>query len=577
MCLGLGLGYICTMENFIVSARKYRPVTFHSVVGQEAITGTLKNAIRNNQLAQAFLFCGPRGVGKTTCARILAKTINCFNLSADTEPCNACESCTSFNQNASFNIHELDAASNNSVDDIRALIDQVRFAPQVGKYSIYIIDEVHMLSTAAFNAFLKTLEEPPAHAIFILATTERHKILPTILSRCQVFTFSRIKVDDIARHLAYVASSEKIEAEPDALHVIAQKADGGLRDALSMFDQIVSFSGGAGITYERAIENLNVLDYEYYFRLTDDLWAGNYSDALILFSTVLEKGFDGANFLAGIAEHFRNLLVCQDAVTLPLLEVSAGVKSRYQTQSQQCKPVQLINGLDLVSKAEQGLKQCKNQRLNIELALLQLSLINTQQEEKKSPELSAAPAQDAVPKPNPTATPAPAEKNPVLNFRGSVPLKTVSINQHLKKNEPVVKVESEEVKTHSVIEDLPRKHFELADLQAVWKQYCDQLLASGRNSMQGTLTLHEPELGDNYQVVYRIHNDSQLRELELEKPDLVGFLRKQLQNFNLQFTIEKTESNKSFRPFTPDEKFKAMEERTPALSILKAKIGLQPE
>ncbi len=564
------------MENFIVSARKYRPVTFQSVVGQENITGTLKNAIRNNQLAQAFLFCGPRGVGKTTCARILAKTINCFNLTADTEPCNTCESCTSFSLNASFNIHELDAASNNSVDDIRALIDQVRFAPQVGKYSIYIIDEVHMLSSAAFNAFLKTLEEPPAHAIFILATTERHKILPTILSRCQVFTFNRIKVDDIARHLAYVATSEKIDAESDALHVIAQKADGGLRDALSMFDQIVSFSGGTGVTYERAIENLNVLDYEYYFRLTDDLWAGRYSEALLLYNTILEKGFDGANFLSGLAEHFRNLLVCQDTVTLPLLEVSAGVKSRYQTQSQQCHPVELIRALDLVSKTEQVLRASKNQRLNIELALLQLSMIHTAPEEKKNPELTQAPVA-ASQSSTPAATAAPVEKKPVLNFRGSAPLRTVSISQHLKKNETLTTDQQTEVETHSITEELPNQHFDLDALKVVWKAYCDQLLQNGRNAMLGTLTLSQPELLENYCVKYQVHNESQLRELEMEKSELVGFLRKQLRNYSLEFRLEKTEYTKSFRPFTAEEKMRAMEEKNPHVSVLRQKLGLQPE
>ncbi len=562
------------MENFIVSARKYRPVTFHSVVGQETITSTLKNAIRINQLAQAFLFCGPRGVGKTTCARILAKTINCFNLSADTEPCNACESCTSFNQNASFNIHELDAASNNSVDDIRALIDQVRFAPQVGKYSIYIIDEVHMLSSAAFNAFLKTLEEPPAHAIFILATTERHKILPTILSRCQVFTFNRIKVDDIANHLAFVAKSEKIEADPDALHVIAQKADGGLRDALSMFDQIVSFSGGTSITYDRAIENLNVLDYEYYFRLTEDLWAGRYSEALLLFNTVLEKGFEGSNLISGLAEHFRNLLVCQDAVTLPLLEVSAGIKSRYQTQSQQCSPVELIRALDLLSKTEQNLRMSKNQRLNIELALLQLSMIQVSPEEKKNPEIrSSIPSTPVIPN-----IPVPEiEKKPVLNFRGNAPLRTVSINQHLKKGNTADQEKKQVEVTHSVTEEIPNQHFELNDLKRVWKSYCDQLLVEGRKAMLGTLTLSEPELAENYKVKYQVHNDSQLRELELEKPNLVGFLRKELRNYSLDFILDKSESTKTFRPYTAEEKLKAMEERNPSFGILRQKLGLQPD
>ena len=563
------------MENYIVSARKYRPVTFKSVVGQETITSTLKNAIRNNQLAQAFLFCGPRGVGKTTCARILAKTINCFSLSQDTEPCNACESCQSFNLNASFNIHELDAASNNSVDGMRALIDQVRFTPQVGKYSIYIIDEVHMLSTQAFNAFLKTLEEPPAHAIFIMATTERHKILPTILSRCQVFTFNRIKVEDIANHLNYVAQSEQIIADADALHVIAQKADGGLRDALSMFDQIVSFSGGNNVTYSQAIENLNVLDSDYYFRLTDFLWDGNYSEALLLFNDVLEKGFDGGNFLAGIAEHFRNLLVCQDTITLSLLEVSAGIKNKYQSQSQKCNPVQLIRALDLLSKTEQTLRGSKNQRLNIELALLQLSLVKTPIEEKKNPEPIVKPIEKAV-EISSTETSTP-EKKPVLNFRGSVPLKTVSINQHIKKKEIPLVDEKEIIETHSIVEDTPQQHFELNELKNVWKSYCDQLHKTGRMAMLGTLTLSEPALHADYKITYEVHNDSQMRELELEKPDLIGFLRKQLKNYTLDFSIEKSEASKSFKPYTSEEKLKAMEDRNPNVRFLRQKLGLQAD
>ncbi|MEO6850555.1 MAG: DNA polymerase III subunit gamma/tau, partial [Mucilaginibacter sp.] len=308
------------MENFIVSARKYRPSTFESVVGQQHITNTLKNAIKNNQLAQAFLFCGPRGVGKTTCARILAKTINCENLQPNGEACGVCNSCVSFQNGNSFSIHELDAASNNSVDDIRSLIEQVRIPPQTGKYKIYIIDEVHMLSLAAFNAFLKTLEEPPHYAIFILATTEKHKILPTILSRCQIFDFNRIRVEDMARHLASIAEKEQISYEADGLHIIAQKADGGLRDALSMFDQIVSFSDG-NVTYRTVIDNLNILDYDYYFSIIDSLLKEDTAGTLLLFDEILSKGFDGSHFISGLSEHFRNLLVSKDTVTLKLLEV----------------------------------------------------------------------------------------------------------------------------------------------------------------------------------------------------------------------------------------------------------------
>ncbi|MET4080901.1 DNA polymerase-3 subunit gamma/tau [Pedobacter sp. UYP30] len=359
------------MENFIVSARKYRPATFETVVGQQHITGTLKNAIKNNQLAQAFLFCGPRGVGKTTCARILAKTINCTNLGADVEACGTCENCLSFQNGNSFNVHELDAASNNSVDDIRSLIEQVRIPPQAGKYKIYIIDEVHMLSASAFNAFLKTLEEPPPYAIFILATTEKHKILPTILSRCQIFDFNRIQVDDIATHLAVIAERENITVDADGLHIIAQKADGGLRDALSMFDQIASYSNKQ-ITYNSVIDNLNILDYDYFFKLTDYLNQAAVSETLLLFDEILNHGFDGNNFINGLASHFRNLLVSKDATTVKLLEVSENIKKRYLQQAQQTALSFLLTGLNLANNCDLNYKTSKNQRLQVELALIKM-------------------------------------------------------------------------------------------------------------------------------------------------------------------------------------------------------------
>jgi len=360
------------MENFIVSARKYRPSTFDTVVGQSHITSTLKNAIRNNQLAQAFLFTGPRGVGKTTCARIFAKTINCMNLAPNIEPCNQCESCVSFNRSASFNIHELDAASNNSVDDIRELVNQVRIPPQIGKYKVHIIDEVHMLSLAAFNAFLKTLEEPPSYAKFILATTEKHKIIPTILSRCQIYDFKRIGIKDIADHLAYVAKSEQVNAEEEALQVIAQKADGALRDALSIFDQLVSFTG-KDLKYELVIENLNVLDHDYYFAITDHLLKGNIFGAIMVLDKIIESGFDGQNFLSGLGAHFRNLLMCQDEKTIELIETGEKVKSRYLQQSREANLVFLIRGLDIIQKTDYNYKTSNHKRLNLEIALIQLS------------------------------------------------------------------------------------------------------------------------------------------------------------------------------------------------------------
>jgi DNA polymerase III subunit gamma/tau len=360
------------MEQFVVSARKYRPATFDMVVGQRAITNTLKNAIKTNHLAQAFLFCGPRGVGKTTCARILAKTINCPNITEHIEACNECDSCNSFNDSHSFNVHELDAASNNSVDGIRTLVDQVRIPPQVGKYKVYIIDEVHMLSQAAFNAFLKTLEEPPAYAKFILATTEKHKIIPTILSRCQIFDFARITVDDITKQLAYVAEKEGITADPNALHIISQKADGAMRDALSIFDQIVSFSGSS-ITYEQVIENLNVLDYDYFFRMTDLVLEEKPTEILLLVDQIIQKGFDGADFITGFGAHLRNLLVSKDPNTVKLIEAGDDIRERFIAQSAKCAREYLLLALEINNNADVQYKTSNNKRLTLELALLQIA------------------------------------------------------------------------------------------------------------------------------------------------------------------------------------------------------------
>ena len=363
------------MDNFIVSARKYRPLTFDMVVGQDTVVKTLKNAIRNRQIAHAYLFCGPRGVGKTTCARIFAKTINCSNLKENGEACDECESCVSFNSLRSFNIHELDAASNNKVEDIRTLIDQVRIIPQIGKFSIYIIDEVHMLSSSAFNAFLKTLEEPPAHAIFILATTEKHKIIPTILSRCQIFDFQRIRVEDIVDKLKYVANNESVIADENALNLIAQKADGSMRDALSIFDQIVSF-GGKKVTWEMVIENLNVLDYEYYFRTIDAALNDDISKILLIFNEILIKGFDGHNFIAGLNNHLRNLLVSKDEITIPLLDTAPSIREKYVDQSRRCTRDFIYNALEAGSICDTGYKTSKNQRLHVELTLIKLCRLN---------------------------------------------------------------------------------------------------------------------------------------------------------------------------------------------------------
>ena len=369
------------MDNFIVSARKYRPSTFASVVGQASITNTLKSAIRNEHVAQAYLFCGPRGVGKTTCARILAKTLNCFQVTDDTEPCNECESCTSFNANKSYNIHELDAASNNSVEDIRQLIEQVRIPPQVGKYSVYIIDEVHMLSQQAFNAFLKTLEEPPKHAIFILATTEKHKIIPTILSRCQIFDFNRITIEDATSYLKYISEQEQISAEEDALNCIAQKADGAMRDALSIFDQVVSFSGKE-ITYQKVIDNLNILDYEYYFKVTEAFISEDVTQSLLIFDEILDKGFDAQHFINSLSQHFRNLMVGKDKSTISLLEVGANIKEKYLQQSATTDVPFLLRALEIDNDCDVNYRFARNKRLHIELALIKMCNILA---EKKKP------------------------------------------------------------------------------------------------------------------------------------------------------------------------------------------------
>ncbi|MDE6105796.1 MAG: DNA polymerase III subunit gamma/tau, partial [Bacteroidales bacterium] len=407
------------MDQFVVSARKYRPDTFESVVGQEAITTTLKNAIRSGHIAQSFLFCGPRGVGKTTCARILAKTINCMNPTPDMEACGECESCRGFQENASQNIYELDAASNRSVEAMRSLIEQVRIPPQVGKYKVYIIDEVHMLTTEAFNAFLKTLEEPPAYAKFILATTERHKILPTILSRCQISDFKRINTEDIVKHLQKIAAAEGLTAEEEALRIIAQKADGGLRDALSMFDQLVSFSNGQ-VTYNQVISLLNILDYDYYFRFTDLFLKGDHTQLLLLFNQVLDQGFDAQHFVNGLNQHFRNLLLSQDAPTRPLLEMSPALQERYGQQSAQCPPQTLLDGMTLCTRCDLDYRASNNKRLLVEMLLLQIcalfgqsvfpSVVSnpTEVEGKPSKETTA----EAPSAPQPAAPPAAAAPAP---------------------------------------------------------------------------------------------------------------------------------------------------------------------
>ena len=416
------------MSSYVVSARKYRPVTFRSVIGQPAVTGTLKNAIRTGHVAQAYLFCGPRGVGKTTCARILSRTLNCLSPTEDVEACGECESCLAFAQQRSYNIHELDAASNNSVEDIRQLIEKVRIPPQIGKYSIYIIDEVHMLSTQAFNAFLKTLEEPPAHAVFILATTEKHKILPTILSRCQVFDFHRIRIDDMVEYLMWLSEQESVSAEKQALHVIAEKADGGMRDALSVFDQMVSFTD-AELTYKAVIEHLNVLDYEYFFRLTEAFLIGDTSNTLLIYNDILEKGFNGHFFIDGLASHFRDLLVSKDEITLSLLETGDEIRNKYKEQSRKCSPLFLLEALRICSQAEAGFKTSRNQRLHVELALLNLCSLCTEKKNDNREQSSLKPeVQKPVSPDLPAAKPMskPVVSVPVLTPSPSIPVSPTS-------------------------------------------------------------------------------------------------------------------------------------------------------
>lgn len=581
------------MENFIVSARKYRPATFDTVVGQHSITSTLKNAIRNHHLAQAFLFCGPRGVGKTTCARILAKTINCFHITPETEACDQCESCKSFNSGQSLNVYELDAASNNSVDDIRNLVDQVRFAPQLGSHKVYIIDEVHMLSQAAFNAFLKTLEEPPKHAIFILATTEKHKIIPTILSRCQIFDFNRIQVDDIAQHLNSIAQKENIGAEPDALHIIAQKADGALRDALSIFDRIVSFSG-EHISYKAVIENLNILDYDYYFKVTDAIKNSDIPQCLLIFNDILNNGFDGHNFIVGLGEHFRNLMVCKDQQTLSLLEVGNNIKEKYKEQSQSSDIRFLLKALDIINRCDQGYKTSKNQRLQVELALMQLCSLtspnNAGEQEKKSEIIPASPLTSPTKASQAIKTVKQETSEPIIAKEVAAPSltkKTIisssasisSITAKKKEAAPATTAAiTDKSEIASSIGQTPSNTFTTEQLQAAWVNYAKFMQEKGKMNFFATLSSYAPLLKeDGISIEFTIENKAQEEEMELEKADFLAFLRKELSNYSIQLStiIVKNESEK--KVYTPSDKYKRMAEKNPTLNKLKQKFDLEIE
>ncbi|WP_345230300.1 DNA polymerase III subunit gamma/tau [Olivibacter ginsenosidimutans] len=590
------------MDNFIVSARKYRPATFETVVGQQHITSTLKNAIKNNQLAQAFLFCGPRGVGKTTCARILAKTINCQHLTSAIEACGTCESCRAFQNGNSFSIHELDAASNNSVDDIRSLIEQVRIPPQTGKYKIYIIDEVHMLSTQAFNAFLKTLEEPPAYAIFILATTEKHKILPTILSRCQIFDFNRIRVEHIAGHLATIARKEGVAYDEDGLHLLAQKADGGLRDALSMFDQIVSFSN-KNVSYQAVIDNLNILDYDYYFKLTDAILAEDAVHALLVFDEVLANGFDGSHFISGLASHLRNLLVGKDSATLKLLEVSENIRQRYLEQANQLEVGLLLSALTIANQCEINYRTSKNQRLQVELALLKMCHIKSaiqlskgaleipdqHESVKKKPDTLA----DSVVKPVTPADADPAKivvKNPVsapstastttvsdTSSKPKIPsFKDIKLSSAVPSLNDVFK-EKAIIDAHAepaYIAGADQQAFTYDDFLALWHALADQAKAENKITLFTLMTANAPKLRDDYKVEVIVENPIQENLLSISKIDLLNELRVKLKNFSIDLIPVQTENNTVRKPYTNQEKYQAMVAKNPLVDKLRQEFNL---
>ena len=619
------------MENYIVSARKYRPSTFESVVGQRALTTTLKNAIATQKLAHAYLFCGPRGVGKTTCARIFAKTINCMTPTADGEACYQCESCVAFNEQRSYNIHELDAASNNSVDDIRQLVEQVRIPPQIGKYKVYIIDEVHMLSASAFNAFLKTLEEPPRHAIFILATTEKHKILPTILSRCQIYDFNRISVEDTVNHLSYVASKEGITAEPEALNVIAMKADGGMRDALSIFDQVVSFTGG-NITYKSVIDNLNVLDYEYYFRLTDCFLENKVSDALLLFNDILNKGFDGSHFITGLSSHFRDLLVGKDPVTLPLLEVGASIRQRYQEQAQKCPLPFLYRAMKLCNECDLNYRISKNKRLLVELTLIQVAQLTTEGDDVSGgggPKKTIKPVftQPAAAQQPQVASATQVQQAPVHSSPSSVttqaangttaqhpqasaavqpgvpaspgaassaPSQGAGVAQTAKEERkiPVMKMSSlgvsiknpqrDQVSQNATTTYVPKVQqpeedfmFNDRDLNYYWQEYAGQL-PKEQDALAKRMQMLRPALLNNsttFEVV--VDNEFAAKDFTALIPELQDYLRGRLKNSKVMMTVRVSEATETVRPVGRVEKFQMMAQKNQALMQLKDEFGLE--
>ena len=583
------------MDNYIVSARKYRPSTFRSVVGQKSLTTTLKNAIQSNKLAHAYLFCGPRGVGKTSCARIFAKTINCLNPTADGEACNACESCRAFNEQRSYNIHELDAASNNSVDDIRTLIDQVRIPPPIGKYKVFIIDEVHMLTTAAFNAFLKTLEEPPHHALFILATTEKHKVLPTILSRCQIYDFSRISIADMVEHLQYVSSQEGVTAEPEALNVIAQKADGGMRDALSIFDQVVSFTNG-NITYQAVIDNLNVLDYEYYFRLTDAILSGNVRASLLILNEILGKGFDGQNIITGLAGHFRDLLVCRDESTLVIFEVGASIRERYKEMAKHCPDQLLFKAIELANTCDLNYRASRNKRLLLELTLIQLcQLTQVAADDKKkaliepiagtnpssqavnsgkpqqppqAPSVTAAAGAPQVMSTHmPSSVPAPPPSTAPNSVRRTarpmgISMKEIGVEKPKQQTVQQATTNVKEVVTPFDNDSLVRE----------WDNYAATI--DKKVYLKNTMINCKPTLQENYYFEVAVHNPGQQEELINNAIHILPFLRQHLTNSRIQMRVRIVEGNEKHLAYTSTEKLELLMKINPTLGRLRDEFNL---
>jgi DNA polymerase-3 subunit gamma/tau len=574
------------MEDYIVSARKYRPSTFKSVVGQKALTETLKSAITSNKLAHAYLFCGPRGVGKTSCARIFAKTINCRTLTPEGEACNQCESCKSFNEQRSFNIHELDAASNNSVDDIRILIEQVRISPQIGKYKVYIIDEVHMLSSQAFNAFLKTLEEPPHHAIFILATTEKQKIIPTILSRCQIYDFSRITIEDIVEQLEYIASCENVKTELEALNIIAQKADGGMRDALSIFDQVVSFTGG-NITYQAVIDNLNILDYEYYFQITEAILKGNIRQSLLILNDILSKGFDGQNFITGLSSHFRNLLVCKDESTIVLFELGSSIREHYKETAKRCPDKILFKAIELGNECDLNYKNSRNKRLLLELTLIQICQYTTETPEedgkKKNiikPITSSSQNKNETPIEIPQKPVAVHSSTTGISNQSSGGNSTGAVNnnkfQHLRTTSLKELIEDKKEDKKEIFSDrtVLKNDFSQNDLIKYWNEYAEQLTIE-KVHLKNTLKNCQPALKDNYAVEVSVYNPSQKDEIQSNNVDITNFLSKKTKNTQITINTilaDKTEQDEMI--YTSKEKFNYLNKKNPHVESLMKKFNL---